>query len=112
MAFKADCGVSTVLEALCVASTAGFLVPGGCWAVATRGPRDEALRNSAAPTVTSRCKSGVDGKSEIPDSTGVGGGNSEFRIPNSNATSRGPREEALRSAGAPIGGFETAPFDV
>jgi hypothetical protein len=38
--------------------------------------------------------------------------NSEFRIPNSNATSRGPREEALRSAGAPIGGFETAPFDV
>ena len=28
MAFEADCGVSTVLEALCVASTARFLVPG------------------------------------------------------------------------------------
>ncbi len=28
MAFEADCGVSTVLEALRVASAAGFLVPG------------------------------------------------------------------------------------
>ena len=27
MAFTADCGSSTVLEALCVASTVGFLVP-------------------------------------------------------------------------------------
>ena len=28
MAFEADCGVSTVLETLRVASTIGFLVPG------------------------------------------------------------------------------------
>ena len=28
MAFEADCGLSTVLEALCVTSTARFLVPG------------------------------------------------------------------------------------
>ena len=30
MAFKADCGASTVLEALGVASTAGYPVPGKC----------------------------------------------------------------------------------
>jgi len=30
MAFKADCASSTVLEALSVARTAGFLVPGEC----------------------------------------------------------------------------------
>ena len=28
MAFEADCGSSTVLEEHCLASTAGFLVPG------------------------------------------------------------------------------------
>ena len=30
MAFEADCGVSTVLEAICVTSTVGFLVPEKC----------------------------------------------------------------------------------
>jgi hypothetical protein len=30
MASEADCWASTVLEALCVASTVGFLVPGEC----------------------------------------------------------------------------------
>ncbi len=45
MAFEADCGMSTVLEAIRVTSTLRFPVP-----VAARDPRDEALRNSAAPT--------------------------------------------------------------
>ncbi len=30
MAFEADCGMSTVLAALCVEITDGFLVPGKC----------------------------------------------------------------------------------
>ena len=33
MVFEADCGVSTVLEALRVASTSRSLVPGECWAI-------------------------------------------------------------------------------
>jgi len=49
MAFGGDCGASTVLEALRVAHAARFLV-----LVTSRGPRDEALRNSATPTVVSR----------------------------------------------------------
>jgi len=49
MAFRADCDVSTVLVALRVASTPRFPVP-----VATRGRYDEALRDSATPTVGSR----------------------------------------------------------
>jgi hypothetical protein len=38
MASEADCGVSTVLEALHVASKVGFLVPGECRQRATRSP--------------------------------------------------------------------------
>jgi len=49
MAVEADGGASTVLEALRVASTIGFLVP-----VGFRGPRDEPLRDSATPTVAFR----------------------------------------------------------
>jgi len=41
MALEADCGVSTVLEEIRVASTARFLVPGECWVP---------LRDSATPT--------------------------------------------------------------
>ena len=37
MAFEADCGASTVLEALHVARTAGSPVPGGCSNPALRG---------------------------------------------------------------------------
>ncbi len=54
MAFEADCGVSTVLEAFCVTSTAGFLEPAGCRA--TCGPRDEVLRDSATATGGSEWK--------------------------------------------------------
>ena len=39
MAFEADCGASTVLEALRVASTARFLVPEECRAVMDVQPR-------------------------------------------------------------------------
>ena len=58
MAFDADCDSSTVLETLYVASTDGFpeqgerraafLIPNSN--MTSRGPRDEALRNSATPT--------------------------------------------------------------
>ena len=68
MAFEADCGVSTVLEAYRVASAPRFPVPeersarfrrnmaraSGHHLTTSRGPRDEALRNSATPTVASR----------------------------------------------------------
>ncbi len=36
MAFAADCGSSTVLEALCVASAVRFIVPGECRVVMCR----------------------------------------------------------------------------
>jgi hypothetical protein len=49
MAFEADCGSSTVLLALCVATTVGFFLPGE-----GGGPRDEALRDSVTPTGVSR----------------------------------------------------------
>jgi hypothetical protein len=52
MAFEADCGVSTVLEALRVASAAGFLVPGDAErpaALATR-PSATAARRLEAPS--------------------------------------------------------------
>ena len=57
MAFEADCGGSTVLEELHMASTTRFPVPGEC-----RGPHDEALRNSAALTRSSekRSRAGVE----------------------------------------------------
>ena len=45
MAFEADCGVSTVLEASYVTRTAEPPVE-----KTLRGPRDEALRDSATPT--------------------------------------------------------------
>jgi hypothetical protein len=61
MAFEADCDSSTVLEARWVASTDGFPVQGERRAAflipsdtTSRGPRDEALRNSATPTMGSR----------------------------------------------------------
>jgi len=45
MAFKADCGASTVLEAPGVASTPMFPGP-----ATSRSPCNESLRNSATPT--------------------------------------------------------------
>jgi hypothetical protein len=45
MAFEADCGASTVLEALHAARTAGSPVP-----ATSRSPRDEGLHDSATPT--------------------------------------------------------------
>ena len=64
MAFEADCGSSTVLEEFRAPSTARFLVPGethvstaACLRrhlTTSRGPRDEALHDSATPTVGSR----------------------------------------------------------
>jgi len=108
MAFEADCGASTVLEALCVTSTPRFPIPEECRAPCHTRPRDEALRNSGPPTVGSgwRVKAGVAGwkirnsKFEIRNSAGVGLSrrspkgeagwaaipNSEFRIPNSGAS--------------------------
>jgi len=64
MAVEADCGESTVLEALRVARTTRFPVLGEC-----RGPRDETLRNSAMPTRASRWGMQIgDGKFEIRNS--------------------------------------------
>jgi hypothetical protein len=80
MAFEGDCGTSTVLEALRVAHAARFLV-----LVTSRGPRDEALRNSATPTVGSRRRMRAGGrqirnpKSEIRSPLRW----AEFLIPNS-----------------------------
>ena len=78
MAFKADCGASTVLEAPCVTSTSRFLVAGEFWT---------ALRNSATPTVGSRWRIQIGGgKFEIRNSKfeiHCDGRHSEFRIPNS-----------------------------
>ena len=54
MAFDADCGSLTVLEALLVASASRFPMPVECWAPVTCVPRDEALRDSATPTGASR----------------------------------------------------------
>jgi len=51
MAFEAACGVPTVLEALDVASTARLPMPEECWVGCLTRPRDEALRDSATPTV-------------------------------------------------------------
>ena len=71
MAFEADCDSSTVLEAFRVASTAGFSGPGEVWATGhhlttPRGPRDEALRNSATPNGGAGRRMQIgDGKSEI-----------------------------------------------
>ena len=48
MAFEADCGVSTVLEAFYVTTTVRSPVPGG-WR-ATCSPRDKTLRDSTTPT--------------------------------------------------------------
>jgi len=45
MAFEADCGASTVLEASYVTRTAGPHLD-----EALRGPRDEAIRNTTTPT--------------------------------------------------------------
>ena len=44
MAIEADCSVSTVLEAPRVAGTAGFLVPGGCFATLATRPSTPAPR--------------------------------------------------------------------
>jgi hypothetical protein len=66
MLFKADCGVSTVLEALRVATAARFPAP------LPGDTREEALRNSAMPTVGPRRRMQAGGrqirnpKSEIP----------------------------------------------
>ena len=58
MAFEADCGLSTVLDAFCVASTAGFLVPGECRASAAArdtpqsGGREGAFRRGSSSLKT------------------------------------------------------------
>jgi len=57
MALEADWGVLTVLEALRVTTTPRFPV-----SVAARGPRDEALRDSATPTGASRQRMQVAGR--------------------------------------------------
>jgi len=69
MAFEADCGGSTVLDKLRVATTARFHVP-----AASCGPPDEALRNSGVPTRGSKWKVQVGG--------GLGG-NSKLKTKNS-----------------------------
>jgi len=64
MAFEADWGSSTVLDAIRVATIPRFPVP-----VAARSPRDEAVRDSATPTGGSGRRMRVgDGKSEIRNS--------------------------------------------
>ena len=61
MAFEAECRVSTVLEAIRVATTPRFPVP-----VAARSPRNEVLRDSATSTGGSGRRMQIgDGKSEI-----------------------------------------------
>jgi hypothetical protein len=90
MAFEADWGASTVLEARWVASTARSAVSGERWApflipnssTTSRGSRDEALRNSGAPTVGSRCWAQAGGA-----------GNSEFRIPTGGEWVENPKSE-------------------
>jgi hypothetical protein len=68
MAFEADCGSSTVLLALCVATTVGFFLPGE-----GGGPRDEALRDNATPTAAFRRGRQIGGgKFEIRNSAWVG----------------------------------------
>jgi len=85
MAFEADWGSSTVLKAFRAASITRFPVP----EVTFRGPRDEALRDSATPTGAFRQRIEAAGrqirnpKSEIRNFMWVAGGgipNSEFRI--------------------------------
>ena len=49
MAFEADCGSSTVLEAFRVASTVGFFVPGECQAP---------VRSCRSPQSARRCCGG------------------------------------------------------
>ena len=89
MAFEADCGSSTVLEALCVASTVRFLVPGECRAVMDVQARR--LHHNRLLNLSRLCGAGVSparggqlngsdtwrrvgGESEIRNSTRVGGG--------------------------------------
>jgi hypothetical protein len=48
MAFEADCSLSTVLEALCVASTTGFPVPVKC-RLASESPVGVALKDRTRP---------------------------------------------------------------
>jgi hypothetical protein len=78
MAFEADCGSSTVLLALCVATTVGFFLPGE-----GGGPRDETLRDSATPTGASRRRI-EDGGRQIRNSKfEISPGWVAFLIPNS-----------------------------
>jgi len=95
MAFEADCGASTVLEASYVTRTAGPHVE-----EALRGPRDEALRNTATPTGNSEraagalvgrlaCRAG--GRA----GDGCRGGGLTFRIQNSEFSPRSPRGDSV-----------------
>ena len=72
MAFEADCGVSTVLEALGVESTTRLPMPEECWSGCHTGPRDEAL--SGKTLCFSLCPLCL---------CGFSGGWTAFRIPNS-----------------------------
>ena len=99
MAFEANYGVSTVLEALCVTTAVGFLVPGECWATGYRRPavhRNRAARTERGPSRQRHADCGLtvgdaawgrqirNSKFEIR----AGILNSEFRIPNSTRAHR------------------------
>ena len=79
MALEADCGSSTVLEELRVASTRGFFVPGECRGTATHG-LDLSIVASGLATKFRASGTLTRGSGRRAQSVGVW---AAFRIPNS-----------------------------